>query len=208
MSGSLEALALQARAEGLPWQDGWLPVLHRLSELLLLGQARTNLVGDASPAGLADHVLQALCVARLAGEAGVEPHCVVDVGAGAGLAAFAFALVWPSAQVIAVEPRRLRVEFIDETARALGLQGVSAQKRSLHSAELPRVDLAVARAVWPAAEWLPKAWPLLSPRGVAAVHGHGPGAELAKSLAPLGKVVGTLDVPGPRGHAVAILRAR
>lgn len=206
MSGALQALAEQAKSHGLPWQDSWLGILQRLSELLLLGQARTNLVGDASPAGLADHVLQALCVARLAQEAGVAPACVVDVGAGAGLAALTYALVWPQARVVAVEPRRLRAEFIDQTAHSLGLLQVSAQKRSLHSAELPGVDLAVARAVWPAAEWLPKAWPLLTPAGLAAVHGHGPAAELAQSLAGLGRVVGSLDVPGPRGHAVAVLR--
>ena len=208
MSGALEALAATARDHALPWRDEWLPVLHQLSTLLLLGQARTNLVGDASPAGLADHVLQALCVARLAADAGVEPAAVVDVGAGAGLAAMTLARVGPAAQVVAVEPRRLRAEFIAETAQTLGLARLSSQKRSLHSAELPRIDLAVARAVWPAAEWLPKAWPLLAPRGLAAVHGHGPASELTLVLGGLGEVVGALDVPGPRGHAVAVLRPR
>lgn len=207
MTGSLQHLAETAREENLPWNDAWLEPLGRLAGLLLLGQARTNLVGDASPAGLADHVLQALCVADVTATAGVAPRYVVDVGAGAGLASVAYALVWPQAQVIALEPRRLRAEFLEETASSLGLANLTVQKRSLHSAQLQPAGLVVARAVWPADEWLPKAYPLLVKGGLAAVHGHGPAAELRATLAALGAVVAVRDVPGPRGHAVALLRA-
>lgn len=206
MSGSLQHLADTARLANLPWQDGWLAPLGQLSGLLLLGQARTNLVGDASPAGLGDHLLQALCVAELTVAAGIRPLYVVDVGAGAGLASIMFALVWPDAQVVALEPRRLRAEFIDETAKALGLTNVVVQKRSLHSAQLQPADVAVARAVWPAEEWLPKAYPLLARGGAAALHGRGPAEELRETLAVLGRVVAVRDVPGPRGHAIALLR--
>ncbi len=207
MTSSLQHLEEVARDSGLQWQDSWTAPLAKLAGLLLLGQARTNLVGDASPAGLADHILQALCVADLTARAGIQPRYVVDVGAGAGLASIAFALLWPDAQIVALEPRRLRAEFIDETARALNLANLTVQKRSLHSAQLQPADLAVARAVWPAEEWLPKAYPLLAKGGAAAVHGRGPSAELRESLAGLGQLVAVRDVPGPRGHAIALLRS-
>ena len=206
MTSSLTQLAQTARDAGLPWDDGWLLPIGQLASLLLLGQARTNLVGDASPAGLADHILQALCVAELTQRAIGDPRCVVDVGAGAGLASVAYALIWPHAQVIAVEPRRLRAEFVDEVAKALGLANLSVQKRSLHSAQLQPAGLVVARAVWPAEQWLPKAFPLLTLEGVAAVHGHGPAQDLSAALAAFGEVVATREVPGPRGHAIALLR--
>ncbi len=210
-SARSQAIALAAeacQASGFLWDSVWSQPLQALLAQVADGQTRVNLVGDPSPAGVSEHVLEALVLASAAHkQLGRAPAGVVDVGAGAGIVALTLATCWPSVRVVAVEPRKLRAQFIAEAAQALGLANLQTVAASLHSAHLAAdFELATARAVWPAPEWLPRAWPLLTPRGVAAVHGKGPPEALAESLGPLGRVVQVLAVPGPRAHAVALLR--
>jgi 16S rRNA (guanine527-N7)-methyltransferase len=208
---AFEALREQCSAAGLRWDDAWRKPLHRLASLLAEQNARTNLVGDATPAGLCEHVVEALAMAAATETALARtPATVVDVGAGAGLEALALALCWPQARVMAVEPRALRHQFIQLAIDELGLANTVVVGKSLHGAALgPTFDLAIARAVWPAPAWLPRARALLSTRGVAGLHGTGPAATFAATLAIADwRVVAARDVPGTRRHAVAVLQPR
>lgn len=207
-SQAIAAVADACQASGLLWDSAWSPPLQALLAQVADGQTRVNLVGDPSPAGVAEHVLEALVLATAAHrQLGRAPAAAVDVGAGAGIVALTLATCWSGTRVVAVEPRKLRAQFIADAAQALGLANLQTVAASLHSAHLAAdFELATARAVWPAPEWLPRAWPLLTPRGVAAVHGKGPSEALAALLNPLGRVAQVLAVPGPRGHAVALLR--
>ncbi len=205
---TLDGLAAVCEAASLPFEDAWLPELRKLAALLAAGQARTNLVGDASEAGLLTHVREALTVAALTLDVrGGAPKQAVDVGAGAGLEALTLAIVWPDARVVAIEPRTLRASFIAETAAALGLQNLHVIAKSLHSADTGgRFQLASARAVWPFPEWPERARGLLAPGGVAAVHAFGPASTLGERLvAPGWQLRGARDVPGEKPYAVAIL---
>lgn len=203
-----DLLATCARA-GLRADEAWRAPLHALAQVLADTHARTNLVGNATPAGLMEHVVEALAIAA-ATEAGLghPPQRVVDVGAGAGLEALTLALAWPQARVLAVEPRALRHAFIGSAREAMGLQNLEVVGKSLHGAALgPTFDLAVARAVWPVAEWLPRGRSLVTPRGLVGLHGQGPATALQDSLTQPGwRVLAVRDVPGPRHHAVAVLR--
>ena len=204
---SLEAICAAAQ---LPYQPAWLVRFLRLAHLLAAGQARTNLVGDASESGLLAHVCEALTVAAVTQDVlGRTPKHAVDVGAGAGLEALTLAIAWPDAAVVAVESRKLRAAFIAETGAALGLNNLQVIARTLHSSELTqRFELASARAVWPFPEWPERARPILAPHGLAAVHAHGPAATLHQRLAAPGwQVAAARDVPGEKPYAVALLRA-
>jgi 16S rRNA G527 N7-methylase RsmG len=188
----------------------WRTPLRTLAQVLAETNARTNLVGNATPAGLCEHVIEALTLAAVT-ETGLgrAPRTVVDVGAGAGLEALTLALCWPQARVVAVEPRALRQAFVRTAATAMGLTHLEVVGKSLHGAALgPTFDLAVARAVWPPPEWLPRARMLLNPQGLVGVHGLGPADALAASLPAVAwRTLAARDVPGPRHHAVAVLRA-
>ena len=204
---TLDDLAAVCAAANLPYSDAWLPQLRALATQLAAGQTRTNLVGDATEAGLLTHVCEALTVAAAALEVlGKPPQQLVDVGAGAGLEALTLAIAWPQARVVAIEPRKLRAAFIAQTAQALGLGNVQVLAQTLHSAEAgARFQLATARAVWPFPEWPEKARGLLAPGGVVALHAFGPAATLAERLvAPGWQLRAARDVPGETPYAVAI----
>ncbi len=206
----IEGLAALCERQGLPWHDGWLPRLQQLAVCVAQGQQQTNLVGDASEAGVVEHVVEALTVAAaFASVAQAPPRRLADIGAGAGLEALTLALVWPDAEVVAVEPRIRRATFIHATAATLGLERLQVIQKTLHSAHLPpQFDLVTARAVWPAAEWLPRGLQLVQPRGLVTVHGKGPEALLSQQLQAWAAVRTCRAVPGPRGNAVALLSAR
>ena len=205
----MNTLEATCAAHGLPWDPAWVGVLSTLAALVADAQTRTNLVGDASIAGVRAHVLEALTVAAVAQQGlGHTPRRVVDIGAGAGLEALTLAIVWPDARVVAVEPRKLRAAFIAETAERLGLRGVDVVAKSLFSANLKPVhELATARAVWPWPEWPEKGRPVLAPGGLVALHTHGPAVSVAERLDQPGwSLVGALDVPGPKNYAVAVVK--
>ena len=210
---------LQARLEsaGIRWQDSWLAPLQQLADLLAAGQAQTNLVGDPSPTGLCGHVLEAMVVAHLAQQAlGRAPALACDVGAGAGLQGLAWALFWPTATIVLVEPRKKRAEFIADTAARMGLRQVQVVQRSLSVAGLAgRCDFASARAVWPVPEWLDHARALCLPGGVIGLHVRGPLDVWQQQLARLQYDHKTMrhwqfalsaQVPGPQQNVVVIAR--
>lgn len=207
LSAALLALESWCKEAGLPFDRAWGAPIEQLGRTLALAQARTNLVGDARPAALCEHIVEALTVAAVAqlSLSGV-PRSAVDVGAGAGLEAWTLALCWPQARVVAVEPRKLRAAFIEQAALATGVANLRVIPATLASCGVTAdFDVATARAVWPAAEWLARSRNLLAPRGVTAVHGSAPAILLADSIAsPAWKARGARDVPGARRHAIAV----
>lgn len=201
-------LAALCGSAGLPFDPDWLPKLATLQAVLARHNARTNLVGDASPAGLQGHVLEALAVAAAAERALGRPAArVVDVGAGAGLEALTLALAWPQARVLAVEPRSKRAIFTELAADALGLRNLTVQATTLEAARLPPAfSLATARAVWAPDAWLARARPLLAPGGLAVVHGRAPAEAWLPGLEATGwACAATQAVPGTLDHLVAVL---
>lgn len=209
LSVALDVLGQWCAQAALPFDADWGAAIAQLGRTLAEAAARTNLVGDARPAALCEHMAEALAVGAAAQEAlGSAPGAVVDVGAGAGLEALTLALCWPSARVVAVEPRKLRADFIAVAARAAGLGNVQVIQRTVASCGLGATfDLATARAVWPGPQWLERSRALLAPGGLTAIHGSAPAADLARSAAIAGwQPAAWRDVPGPRAHAVAVFR--
>jgi 16S rRNA (guanine527-N7)-methyltransferase len=120
----------------------------------------------------------------------------VDVGSGAGAPALPLLMVRPDLHAILVEPRRKRVAFLRS---ALGSLGLSARAQVSESkvepdpqpsaAELPGApfDVALSRATFAPAQWLPVAL-RLAPRGLVLLAGQAPprsaaGAQLVATHA-------------------------
>lgn len=196
-------------AAGLPWQAHWHEIFAAVCRAVAEGARQTNLVGDASAAGVAEHWMEALTVVAAAADAGVVPRTVADIGAGAGIAAMAYRCAWPDAEVFAVEPRRLRAEFIARAAeQVFGAARLQVVQGSLHAAlatgRLPaQIDLADARAVWPPDEWLAKGLPLVGALGAVAIH-----AKAVPLLPARSVLAAQRAVPGDRGNWIAIVRPR
>jgi 16S rRNA (guanine527-N7)-methyltransferase len=83
----------------------------------------------------------------------------LDLGSGAGLPGIVIAAARPSLHVVLVEPRRVRVAFLELAAELLSLSNVSILAARIEDVD-EQVDLCFARAFAP----LPKAWGVAAPR--------------------------------------------
>jgi 16S rRNA G527 N7-methylase RsmG len=172
---------------------------------------RWNLVGDPSPRGLLnEHVLEALAVVVALRRAGHEPKRIVDVGAGAGVESLCLLLAFPSASLVAVEPRRRRADAIEVNGDLLGVgRRLQVVRARLGEADLRGpFDLAVSRATFSPEEWTRQAVALLSPGGYVVAHvDAGRDHQALARQAQLAPSV-VVDVPNDAEHAVALAQWR
>jgi 16S rRNA (guanine527-N7)-methyltransferase len=83
----------------------------------------------------------------------------LDLGSGAGLPGVVVAIARPTVHVILVEPRRVRVAFLELAVEHLGLANVSVLAARIQDVD-DQVDLCFSRAFAP----LPEAWLVAAPR--------------------------------------------
>jgi len=177
----LEArLAAPARALGVALAPSAAAGLAQYASLVLAWGTRINLTGARSAETLADeHLADALA---LLPHLPAGPFSFVEVGAGAGLPGIPLALLRPDASGVLLEPARKKQAFLAHALRALDLAGrVEARAERLDAHRLAggdgRYEVAISRAVWPAAEWLELGAPLVRPGGVVlGVEGPSGGA--------------------------------
>jgi 16S rRNA (guanine527-N7)-methyltransferase len=160
--------------------------LARYVGLVLDWGARINLTGAHTPEALADeHLADALALLR---HLPAGPFSFVDVGSGAGLPGLVIALLRADATGTLLEPVGKKHAFLAHAIRSLGLAGrvtARAERLEAHLEAGGRAayDVAVSRAVWPAADWSQRGLPLLAPGGVllglegAAAGAPPPGCE-------------------------------
>ena len=95
------------------------------------------------------HFLDSLSVLDLKPVAGARS--LVDVGSGAGFPALVLAIALPEMQVVAVEARGKKCEFIEKAASALGLDNLSVQwaraEEYGQGGGREKYDIAVSRAL-------------------------------------------------------------
>jgi 16S rRNA (guanine527-N7)-methyltransferase len=102
--------------------------LAQFAAILVEESERQNLIAASTVPHLwARHLLDSAQLILCAAEAGSDSW--IDVGAGAGLPGMVVAVL-TDRRVVLVEPRSKRVEFLRETASALGLE---AQVAVIHS---------------------------------------------------------------------------
>jgi 16S rRNA (guanine527-N7)-methyltransferase len=162
-------LAGPARSLGIPLPPEAFVSLATYAGLVLDWGARINLTGARSAEALAEeHIADAL---PLLLHLPSGPFRLIDVGSGAGLPGIILALLRPAAAGTLLEPVAKKHAFLAHAVRSLGLTGrVSARaerlEAHLEAGGRGAYDVAVSRAVWPAAEWAERGLPLLAPRGV------------------------------------------
>jgi 16S rRNA (guanine527-N7)-methyltransferase len=166
----LEArLAEPARALGAAIPPSAFVPLAEYASLVLEWGARINLTGARTPEAFADeHLADALALLR---HLPAESFSFVDVGSGAGLPGLVIALLRADSTGRLLEPVGKKHAFLAHAIRTLGLTGrISARAERLEdhlrAGGRGAYDVAVSRAVWPAADWFERGLPLLKPGGL------------------------------------------
>jgi len=123
-------------------------------ERLLLWRKRISLVATEAPEEIVTrHVVDALALAPF-----VAPAArLADVGSGAGFPGLPLAIVCPDVDVLLIEPRRKRANFLLDAIRAAGIANcrvVESRVEDLPAAQRAGVDLVVSRAFGPLGEFL------------------------------------------------------
>jgi 16S rRNA (guanine527-N7)-methyltransferase len=90
------------------------------------------------------HLLDSAQLVPLAGDA---PRRWLDVGTGAGFPGIVVALLCPATEVLLVEPRRRRVEFLTAAIEALGLVHARVEQKKVEAVRARNFDVISARAV-------------------------------------------------------------
>lgn len=136
----------------------------------------------------ARHLLNGVAIAELIGPGSV----VVDLGSGAGLPGIPLLLARPDLDLVLVEPKERRTEFLVEVCADLGLRARVVRARATPTglvqlpegspgALVPAADVVTARAVASIADLARWAAPLLRPGGrLLAVKGSTAHEELVR----------------------------
>jgi 16S rRNA (guanine527-N7)-methyltransferase len=164
-----ERLDAPLRSLGLSLSGAQSDLFARYLALLLPWNARVNLTGARS----ADAILRRHLADGFALAAHLPERCatLLDVGAGAGFASVACAVLRPELRCTLLEPNGKKHTFLRAVARELPLPRVRALKERLEehleSPDFAPYDAAVSVATWEPAEWLKRAAAVVAPGGVA-----------------------------------------
>ena len=139
---------LEQGLEALGLDKSCIPDLERFAALMLERNQVMNLTAITEPRDVASlHLLDSLA---LIPTAGLEAEKIVDVGAGAGFPGMPLAIAKPSLQLTLLDSLGKRVDFLRETAEALGLENVEcvhARAEEFAAQRRESFDAAVSRAV-------------------------------------------------------------
>jgi 16S rRNA (guanine527-N7)-methyltransferase len=128
----------------------------------------------------------------------------VDLGSGAGLPGLPLAAAYPATRFTLVDAQRRRTDWVEATAKSLGLKNVRVVHARLEDfgrgANRERFDVATARALGPLPVAAELGVPLLRPGGVLLVPRGVPSEaemwQLARACGTLGAEVGEV-IPNP-----------
>ncbi len=110
---------------------------------------RQNLVAASTLDHLwARHFVDSVQVVDHVGGIGADP-ILLDLGSGAGLPGLVLAIIRPDWRVTLIESRRLRIEWLERAAGALGCGNVSVEGRNLTQVRSIKADIITARAFAP-----------------------------------------------------------
>ena len=210
----MEAILRGGLAElGIPVTPEALSLLSAYGRRLLEKNAVTNLTAIREEASVARlHFLDSAALLKAADFAGAR---VIDVGSGAGFPGVPLRILRPDIRLTAVDGVGKKTEFIADTCRALGIEGVECLWGRVE--EMPELretfDIAVSRAVAELDVLAELCLPLVRPGGrFLAMKGPDCAAETAAAgyaIRALGGRVADIvryDIPGTDViHAVVIV---
>jgi len=136
-------------AEARSWaaahfDDDAIQRLEALEQIVIEESGRQNLVAPSTLAALwSRHIVDSLQLLPLAGD---RDGIWLDIGTGAGFPGLAVAAASPARQVVLVEPRRLRADYLRAAVTRLGLQRVDVVQDKIERVT-DRAAVLSARAV-------------------------------------------------------------
>lgn len=204
-------------------EDELLDRYTRFIELLRSRTREANLTGIREPNDIAVHVIgDALSPLQTAPRNYLEepPREMLDVGSGAGIPGFVYAILWPDTKVVLLESQRKKIEFLHDASTELELSNVEVLegRAETHAHELvwrERFDLVTSRALAPLPISLELCLPFLALEGhFLTFKGPNPAEEVKEAEFALSKLGGgNIEVkpyiagPGaPRRHALWSLK--
>ena len=154
MNTSPGRLAESAAALGLELSESQVGQLQRFAALLQEGARAFNLTAITDPGEVEEkHLLDSLSVLPALP---LRARRVIDVGTGPGFPGIPLKIARPDLEVTLLEATGKKVQWLDQTIRALELSGISALSGRAETLARDRAhraayDLSVARAVAPLA---------------------------------------------------------
>ena len=163
------------------------------SELLLRWNLRMNLTAIRTLESVViKHFLDSLAIVEH-----IQGQRIIDIGSGAGFPGIAVALVRPKFQVVLLDAKGKKVQFLRHAIAKFGFANVEVVHQRIQSYS-PRVgfDTALVRSLGSLSAIAEFALPVLSKSGrVIAMKGKSPEAELASLKTPCRVEVKKVDVP-------------
>ena len=122
---------------------------------------------------------------------GKWPSPMVDIGTGAGFPGLMIKMVSPSTKLILSEPRNVRVDFLNNTIKELGLKDIEVFGHKFTSKSFTQpLRGAISRAFEPISKTLPRLEKSLQVGGLAIfMKGPGVDEELSAKLPPNFKLI-------------------
>lgn len=119
--------------------------LETFASLVVEENAAQNLIAPSTETSIwARHLVDSAQLVPLAGEAAGR---WLDIGTGAGFPGIVAAILCPSSEVVLVEPRRRRVDFLTRAIHALGLDRTRVEAKKVEALRTASFDIISARAV-------------------------------------------------------------
>jgi 16S rRNA (guanine527-N7)-methyltransferase len=179
-----------------------LDLLSRYLAELDLWRRKTNLTGKLDEEDLVLHTLESVL-----GEKFLESRArVVDIGSGAGFPGIPLSACRPDLEMVLLEPRRKRAQFLRHVARSLPIENVVVREGKVESLERASFDAATCRAVGELAQVIDGA-DFLKLTGVLLAWTADP-KSLAESVLSILYMEKTEHVPGSRRKAIAVYRKK
>lgn len=173
--------------------DGQIECVIAYSELLLKWNLRMNLTAIRTLEGIViKHFLDSLAIVEH-----IRGQRIIDIGSGAGFPGIAVALVRPNFQVVLLDAKSKKVQFLRHAIAKFGFDSVEVvHQRIQNYSSRGGFDTALVRSLGSLSAIADFALPVLSKSGrVIAMKGKRPEAELAALKKPCRVEVKKVDVP-------------
>ena len=167
---------------GLPVEEQSVSLLITYINLLLQKNQTTNLTAIIDPLeAVTKHLMDVLSIAQH-----VPDGKVVDVGSGGGCPGIPLAIIKPESQIILVESKNKKADFLNTTIQALKLKNTKIICQRAESVEFTKkADAIVCRALGTISYFVSVAGHMLKKQGrLLAMKGKIPHSELSEI--PLG----------------------
>ena len=178
LENSFTKLVKLATDFDLTLSDGDISRCVEFARLLLAANESRNLTRLTKPDDLAVGMfLDSLLFNRVINNA----KEIIDIGCGAGFPSIPIALTNPKPKIVAIDSRKMKVDFINEIISDLKLTNVQAKHARVEDLKKLQCDIVVARAVGSLPKTLTLALPLLRKGGKVVIARSA--SDLSESLA-------------------------